>query len=259
MSSNRLIVVFGSGPGIGVATAIHFASKGLDVALLSRNAERLEQDVAKVRQANSKVKVQAYPVDLGDHNALSKTLARVEADLGPPEVVYYNAARIAPSKIGVSSPDFMLEDFKVRMHPSHVPSSLASTDILQSMSLGLFVAASWALPHLTARASDKAAHPSFLFTFSPLWDRPLADLTSLSMQKATQYNLMLSLKQMVEPQGVHVGGVNVAGLVSDEEPALNAKNIAQKLFELYRQDQPDWQWEIIVGDWDAALRKMSGK
>lgn len=114
MSSNKLIVILGSGPGIGVATGSLFASKGFAVALLSRNAERLDQDAARVRTAGgSGAKVHAYPVDLGDHNALALTLAKVEADLGSPEVMYYNAARIMPTKIGVTSPEIVLEDFKV--------------------------------------------------------------------------------------------------------------------------------------------------
>ncbi|ETI24332.1 hypothetical protein G647_03701 [Cladophialophora carrionii CBS 160.54] len=113
MSGNKLIVILGSGPGIGVATGALFASKGFDVALLSRNAQRLDQDVARVRKANPGVKVQAYPVDLGDHNALALVLGKVETEFGPPEVVYYNAARVAPSKIGQTGAYFVLEDFKV--------------------------------------------------------------------------------------------------------------------------------------------------
>jgi NAD(P)-dependent dehydrogenase (short-subunit alcohol dehydrogenase family) len=113
MSQNKVIVILGSGPGIGVATGSLFASKGFDVALLSRNAERLDRDVARVQKGNPNVKVRAYPVDLGDHNALAAALGKIEVDLGPPEVVYYNAARVAPSKMGQTGPDFLLEDFKV--------------------------------------------------------------------------------------------------------------------------------------------------
>jgi hypothetical protein len=126
------------------------------------------------------------------------------------------------------------------------------------MTLGLWVAASWALPHLTAAAASgkPGSHPSFLFTNSGLWDRPLADFASLSLQKAAQYNLLLSLKQMAEPKGVHVGGVNIGGLVSDEDPVTNPSNIAQALFELYEQDRPNWQWESRVGDWGEFLKRI---
>jgi len=240
MSNNKVIVILGSGPGIGVATGSLFASKGFDVALLSRNAKRLDQDVAKVRKTNSSVKVQAYPVDLGDHNALAMALGKVDADFGPPEVVYYNAARVAPSKIGTTGPDFVLEDFK-------------------SMTLGLWVVVIWALPHLTAVAGKSGSHPSLLFTNSGLWDRPIADFASLSLQKAAQYNMLLSYKQQAEPKGIHVGGVNIGGLVNDEDPMMNPRNIAQALFDLSQQDKPNWQWEAKVGDWDEFLKKMGGQ
>ncbi|OCT45812.1 hypothetical protein CLCR_01754 [Cladophialophora carrionii] len=124
------------------------------------------------------------------------------------------------------------------------------------MTLGLWVAASWALPHLTTAAAKAGSHPSFLFTNSGLWDRPLADFASLSLQKAAQYNLLLSLRQMAEPKGVHVGGVNIGGLVIEEDAVMNPRNIAQALFELYQQDKPRWQWESKVGDWDEFLGKI---
>lgn len=111
--TNRLLVILGAGPGIGLATAIHFASKGFDVALLSRNTERLGKDVATVQKASPDVRVQAFTVDVGDHVALKKTLENVEAELGVPEVVYYNAARVRPSKIGETSTEYIMDDFKV--------------------------------------------------------------------------------------------------------------------------------------------------
>jgi len=114
--ANKLIVVLGSGPGLGVATASLFASKGFDVALLSRNGGRLQQDVSTVRKnsgSNVDIKVVAYLVDISDHVALSRRLEQVEADLGPPEVVYFNAARVQPTKIGETSPEYILQDFKV--------------------------------------------------------------------------------------------------------------------------------------------------
>lgn len=116
--AGKLFVVVGSGPGIGVRTASHFSSKGFNVALLSRNAERLDHDKRKVLDPNSaNVKVSAYPVDVSDEKALLATLNRVSEELGPPEVVLFNAARIAQVAIGEATPDYILEDFKVTFSP----------------------------------------------------------------------------------------------------------------------------------------------
>jgi NAD(P)-dependent dehydrogenase (short-subunit alcohol dehydrogenase family) len=114
MSSNKLFVVVGSGPGIGVATASKFASEGFNIALLSRSADRLQEDVTKVKSAAKRnVQIQAFAVDASDHVALKKTLAEVQQKMGSPEVVLYNVARIAPSSIGETEPEFLLDDFKV--------------------------------------------------------------------------------------------------------------------------------------------------
>lgn len=114
MSSNPLFVVVGSGPGIGVATASKFASEGFNIALLSRNADRLQEDVAKVKSAaKGNVRIETFTVDAGDHVALKKTLAEVQQKMGSPEVVLYNVARIAPSSIGETEVEFILDDFKV--------------------------------------------------------------------------------------------------------------------------------------------------
>jgi NAD(P)-dependent dehydrogenase (short-subunit alcohol dehydrogenase family) len=101
---NRLIIILGSGPGIGVGVAAYFASQGFDrVALLSRNAERLKVDAesvhSTVKQAGAAAAtVKTYPVDLADSPALLKVLEAVEKELGVPEVVVYNASLLARSK-----------------------------------------------------------------------------------------------------------------------------------------------------------------
>lgn len=127
------------------------------------------------------------------------------------------------------------------------------------MNIGFYVTASWAVPLLSAAAGRPDAHPSFLFTNSPLWDRPISAFFSLSMQKAAQYNLALSLKQILASKGVHVASVNIEGLINVDDPVLNPTAIADNLYKLYEQDQSDWQWEICLGNWDEFLKKMSGQ
>ena len=110
----RLLVIVGTGPGIGLSTATLFASKGFNVALLSRNTHRLEEDVKKVDAAGKgRVKVLPFPVDVSDHVALKKTLGKVEQRMGKPEVVVFNAARIAQTEIGKTDEEVILGDFQV--------------------------------------------------------------------------------------------------------------------------------------------------
>ena len=110
----KLLAIIGTGPGIGLATAKLFASKGFNIALLSRNADRLEEDVKKIGIAGKgKAKVISFPVDVSDHIALKKALDEVKTHMGQPEVVVFNAARIAPTTIGEASVEEIIQDFKV--------------------------------------------------------------------------------------------------------------------------------------------------
>jgi NAD(P)-dependent dehydrogenase (short-subunit alcohol dehydrogenase family) len=104
-AEDRLIVILGSGPGIGVGVASYFADKSFNkVALLSRNAARLQSDAESVRQAaregrGAEVTVKTYPVDLERPEELETVLEQLVKELGAPEVVVYNAARVGPSDL----------------------------------------------------------------------------------------------------------------------------------------------------------------
>lgn len=120
----RLIVILGSGPGIGVGVAAHFASHAFGrVALLSRNVERLKEDaktvqaIAKRADPDTELQVKIYAVDVADVLALERTLRKVEHDLGPPEVVVYNAARLRQTRFGEVPARGLTEDFQVRRLP----------------------------------------------------------------------------------------------------------------------------------------------
>lgn len=89
MSDSKLLIMLGSGPGIGVGVSKLFASRGFNkIALLSRNSERLQTDAESVKKAaNPDAEVKTYPVDLADTKAIGKVLAQIEKELGTPEVV----------------------------------------------------------------------------------------------------------------------------------------------------------------------------
>jgi NAD(P)-dependent dehydrogenase (short-subunit alcohol dehydrogenase family) len=119
-SKDRLVIILGSAPGIGVGVASYFASQTFNrVALLSRNATRLQQDassiVAAAKQARGVgVMVKTYPVDLTDSIKLEEVLKRVVQELGAPEVVICNAARVKGGRFFDVQEEDVIGDFKVR-------------------------------------------------------------------------------------------------------------------------------------------------
>jgi len=119
MSSDGALVVIGSGPGIGRATAACFLEKGFKhVILLSRDKARLAEDAEFVRSAASGAKVDTLQIDMSaDESAVKKSLSGIDDKLKAAgvllEVVLYNAARVGPSKILEWDANGLAEDLKV--------------------------------------------------------------------------------------------------------------------------------------------------
>jgi short-subunit dehydrogenase len=87
--SGSLSVISGSSSGIGEATARLLASRGSHVILLARDADRLRDVAADIR--DKKGTADAYTVDLGDPKALAATAARIVAEHGTPNILINNA------------------------------------------------------------------------------------------------------------------------------------------------------------------------
>lgn len=80
----RIAVITGAGAGVGRATAMEFARNGFDVALLSRDAERLESIASDVRAEGREAL--PIPTDVAEADEVDRAASRVEAELGPIDV-----------------------------------------------------------------------------------------------------------------------------------------------------------------------------
>ncbi|KAL6885695.1 NAD(P)-binding protein [Trichoderma evansii] len=230
--SKNTVVIIGSGPGIGSQTAAVFVSKRFDkVALIARNTEQLQKDAnAIVGAAAGEILVKTYSVDISDSNKFTTTLQQISNDLGTPEFVLVNAAIVATSSFFEFSEEHILKDFYIS-------------------TISLYHAAAWAILQLTLLArQDPIAKPTLMVTNSNLPETPIVDLFSLSLSKASQKNLTLSLRQKFGPQGIHICLLTVAGGVADGHPNLNSKNIANKAWKLYNQQKNEWTEDIIIQD-----------
>lgn len=110
------LVVFGSGPGVGRAVAALFAERGFaHVILLSRNAERLAQDVNVVLKAGPDTSVHQIPTDLADTEQVQKGLEKAKQALNGARLdcVLFNAARTGQSKFLDFPPESLETDLRV--------------------------------------------------------------------------------------------------------------------------------------------------
>jgi NAD(P)-dependent dehydrogenase (short-subunit alcohol dehydrogenase family) len=80
----HIVVITGAGAGVGRATVTEFARNGCDVALLSRDPDRLEAAAAEARRFG--VRALPIPTDVADAEAVEAAASRVEAELGPIDV-----------------------------------------------------------------------------------------------------------------------------------------------------------------------------
>ena len=78
----NIVVITGAGAGVGRATAEEFARNGWSVALLSRDADRLDRAATELRDRYG-VRTLAIPTDVADADAMESAADRVEAELGP--------------------------------------------------------------------------------------------------------------------------------------------------------------------------------
>ena len=85
----KVAVVTGASSGIGAATARKFARQGLQVILVARRKERLEQLADEIRL--SKGKAEIIPADLSDETERQSVYEQVEAQFGQADVLVNNA------------------------------------------------------------------------------------------------------------------------------------------------------------------------
>jgi NAD(P)-dependent dehydrogenase (short-subunit alcohol dehydrogenase family) len=168
-----------------------------------------------------------YNADVTDPTNLTIALEKAVAEVGTPEVVVYNAARIQYGMFGDYKEEDILEDFKVP-------------------SLGLYTSAKVLLPRLQTLAKEKPeAHPCLFVTSSPIIHQPFAPVFSLSMAKAAQASLVKLLAEQAK-DFVHVAMVTAWGPVALDEPVNNPGNIATRFWDLWEQEKGKWEFGIEV-------------
>lgn len=103
--SGRSVFVAGGSSGINLGIAHAFAAAGANVAIASRNAERVAGAVAQL-QAHS-TQVHGYIADVRDPEAIAEALALARAAIGPFDVLVSGAAGnfVAPA-LGMSAKGF---------------------------------------------------------------------------------------------------------------------------------------------------------
>jgi 3-oxoacyl-[acyl-carrier protein] reductase len=88
-SPEKLAVITGVSRGIGRATALTLAKRGVRLALLGRPSADHDNTV---RQCSEHVPTRSFECDLANRGEIEAAAARIEDELGSPDIVIHNAA-----------------------------------------------------------------------------------------------------------------------------------------------------------------------
>lgn len=95
LSPGNVAVITGAASGIGRATAIALAGRGMHVVMIDANAEKLpaaETAVLAATGGDNSARIASYQADVSDRVAMQSVADRVMRDLGAPAFLMNNAA-----------------------------------------------------------------------------------------------------------------------------------------------------------------------
>jgi len=106
--ADKVVVVTGSGTGIGQAIAKKFAENGATIILLGRRKEPLEETRTELEKilasTGSKGKIRIFPgVDVSDEIAITNMFSTISKEIGPVDILVNNAGVSGPVKLFTNS------------------------------------------------------------------------------------------------------------------------------------------------------------
>lgn len=220
-------VVAGVGPGNGAALARKFHAEGYAVALLARSKETigaLEKELAGSR---------AYACDVADEASIDRTFDAVAAEMGPIEVLVYNAG----SGVWGSVEEVTAKQFE---------------DAWRVNTLGAFVAAKKVVGPM-----KQAGRGHIVFIGATASRRGNVKTAAFAPAKAAQRSLAESMARTYWPAGIHVAVVILDGVVDlprtrkmmpdkPDEFFVKPDDLADTVVEIIKQKRSAWSFEVEV-------------
>ncbi len=216
--------IAGAGPGNGEAFARRFAAEGNSVALLARNKERLETLAAELPEAR------AFACDVTSEASIEAACAAIEAELGPVEVLIYNAGKGVWGDVEQVAPADFEEAWRVN-------------------AFGLFSTSRRVIPAMKA-----ARRGAIIVIGATASLRGMAGAAAFASAKAAQRSLAQSLARGLWPMGIHVALIVIDGVVGGSDARKQFPDQAEDFFvqpsavadlamTLVRQNRSAWSFE----------------
>jgi 3-oxoacyl-[acyl-carrier protein] reductase len=197
--AGKIAWVNGASSGLGKASAAALAAEGVNVAISSRSEEALKEVAAEI-SADTGSQCIAVPLDVTDGPAIGEAARRVEAELGPVDILVANAGGPPPG---------MFDDF--------------DDDALYS-AFTLTAASAWRLAKAVAPGMKQRGSGCLIFSTSSSTKEIIPTLLLSNMMRAAVVGLAKTLSKDLGAHGVRVlcvapGRIETKRLVQIDEAA----------------------------------------
>ncbi len=229
MADKEVALIVGAGEGLSASLARLCADQGMDVAVASRNPDKLK-DICADTYAS------AYGCDVIDEDSVDAMYDAVVAEKGVPDLVVYNPSARARGPI-------------TELDRAAVRNAVLIT------CYGGFVVAQKAAELMLNRGSG-----TILFTGASASVKGYPNSSSFAIGKFGLRGLAQSMARELHPQNIHIGHFVIDGGIEkksgDERAAargddgmLDPDAIAESYLQFHRQHRSAWAWELELRPW----------
>ena len=194
---NKVVIVTGSGSGIGKATALEFCKQGASVVLNGRNETKLKQTADQFLSLG--YSVDHFAADVTDFESCQKLVAHTIKVFGTINVLVTNASISMNARFDKMGPELFKQVLDSNIYGATMP-VFASLDILKQTK-GSVV---------------------FIGSVAGFYGMPTASAYSAGKMSLTA--IAQSLRSELHSYGVHVGIVYVGFTENDEDKKLLSEN-----------------------------------
>jgi NADP-dependent 3-hydroxy acid dehydrogenase YdfG len=188
---SKVLAVLGVGPGLGLSIAHRFGREGFTTALVSRTDARHAAYRASLAEAG--ITAHTYTADVTDEAQLNAVLARITADAGEIDTVYFGPADAGAGGAIAPLTEAGADNLRVPFESIVLPAAQVTQAVL---------------PRMLDRGTG-----SLLFAGGISGKYPIPLLGSFAPAAAALRMYVLTLNAAVRDQGVYAGTLTIGGLI----------------------------------------------
>ncbi|PTU32817.1 SDR family oxidoreductase [Stenotrophobium rhamnosiphilum] len=233
-TNNKAVLIIGAGEGNGSAIAKRFAREGYVACVVRRNAEPLQELVSAIESEGGRAR--AFAIDARKEEAIVDLIDQIEREIGPLEVLVFNAGANVPSSI--------LDETAKKYFK-----------IWEMACFAGFLSAREAAKRMVTRKRG-----TIIFTGATASVRGGANFAAFAGAKHALRALAQSMGRELGPRGIHVAHVVIDGMVDtafirdnfpkvytdrmDKEGIMLPEHIAENYWYLHSQPRDAWTFEL---------------